>query len=131
MTDRSQRRAEARRLAKKMKKQDQSTPAVEPAHTQTPVQESTVSPAQLAANQANAKLSTGPSSPEGLATSSRNNFRHGLTQTEGDLVILEDESAEDYSHALAEFQKDGSPKPPPSVISSNAWPAASGFAAEP
>ena len=54
MTDRQKRRAEARKLAKKQNKE--------------------ISPAQQAANESNAQLSTGPTSIEGLAISSRNNF---------------------------------------------------------
>jgi hypothetical protein len=86
MTDRQKRRREARKLAKKQ-----------------------ISPAQLAANQANAQLSSGPSTPEGKAISSQNNFRHGLTQTEGDLVLLEGESKEAYLKSLAGFQKEWNP----------------------
>ena len=36
------------------------------------------SPAQLAANRANAQLSTGPRTEQGKAISSRNNFKHGF-----------------------------------------------------
>jgi len=89
MTDRQKRRLEARKLAKKENKQ--------------------ISEAQLAANQANSKLSTGPSSPDGIAISSRNNFRHGLTQTEGELTFLEGESKEAYAKNLADFQKEWKP----------------------
>ncbi len=89
MTDRQKRRREARKLAKKDKKE--------------------ISPAQLAANQANAQLSSGPSTPEGKAISSQNNFRHGLTQTEGDLILLEGESQEAYAKSLADFQKEWQP----------------------
>src|SRR5207248_7296484 len=35
-------------------------------------------PAQIAANQANAQRSTGPRTPEGKAISAMNNFRHGF-----------------------------------------------------
>jgi hypothetical protein len=70
---------------------------------------SRLSEAQLAANRANAKLSTGPTTPEGRAVSARNNFRHGLTQVKGDLVLLETESKDDYSRALAEFQAEWQP----------------------
>jgi hypothetical protein len=87
MTDRQKRRREARKLAKKQ-----------------------ISPAQLAANQANAQLSTGPSTPEGKAISSQNNFRHGLTQSEGDLILLESESKEAYAKSLAGFQAEWKPK---------------------
>jgi hypothetical protein len=70
---------------------------------------SQLSEAQLAANRANAKLSTGPTTPEGRAISARNNFRHGLTQVEGDLILLETESKDEYSRALAEFQAEWQP----------------------
>ncbi len=89
MTDRQKRRAEARRQAKKATKE--------------------VSQAQLAANQANSQHSTGPKTEEGKAISAQNNFRHGLTQTEGDLVFLEGESKELFTKALAEFQKEWKP----------------------
>jgi len=90
MTDRQRRRREARRIAKGGAKKETSQ-------------------AQLAANQANAQLSTGPSSPEGKAVSSQNNFRHGLTQSESDLTFLEGESAEQYAKNLAGFQKEWKP----------------------
>jgi hypothetical protein len=68
-----------------------------------------ISEAQLAANQANAKLSTGAVTPEGKAASSRNNFRHGLTYTEGDLALLPDENKNEYLQALEDFQKEWKP----------------------
>ncbi len=89
MTERQKRRAEARRQAKKENKE--------------------ISTAQLAANQANAQLSTGPKSGEGKAISAQNNFRHGLTQTEGDFVFLEGESQQAYAKSLAGFQKEWKP----------------------
>jgi len=89
MTERQKRRLDARRLAKQANKE--------------------ISQAQLAANQANAQLSTGPSSPEGKAISAQNNFRHGLTQTEADLTFLEGESQEAYLKNLAGFQKEWKP----------------------
>ena len=42
--------------------------------------------AQIAANRANAQLSTGPKTEEGKARSSRNNLRYGLTSRE--FVVL-------------------------------------------
>jgi hypothetical protein len=89
MTDRQKRRLEARKLAKQQNKE--------------------ISQAQLSANQANAQLSSGPSTPEGKAISSQNNFRHGLTQNDGDLILLEGESQEAYAKSLAGFQKEWKP----------------------
>jgi len=68
-----------------------------------------VSEAQLAANQANAQKSTGPVTPEGKAASSRNNFRHGLTYTSGDLAMMPDENKDEYLQALEDFQKEWKP----------------------
>ncbi len=55
------------------------------------------SAAQIAANQANAQLSTGPASPEGKATSSRNALKTGLT---GHTVLLPGDDAELYAAKL-------------------------------
>jgi hypothetical protein len=74
-----------------------------------PTPEFTVSELQLAANRANAKLSTGPTSPTGKAKSARNNFRHGLTQNEGDIILLETESQDDYNEALLAFLDEWKP----------------------
>jgi hypothetical protein len=49
-------------------------------------------PAQVAANQANSKLSTGPTSAEGKARSSRNSFKHGLYSKQ--LVLPDEDPAE-------------------------------------
>jgi hypothetical protein len=76
------------------------------------VPEPTISEAQLAANRANAKLSTGPTSSTGKAASSRNNFRHGLTQNEGNIILLETESQEDYNEALLAFLDEWKPATP-------------------
>ena len=103
MTDRQKRRAEARKQAKKLNRTAESV-SQEGSQVSPPV-----SPAQQAANQANAQLSTGPTSAEGIAISSHNNFRHGLTQTEGDLILLEGESKEEYSKRFAEFEKEWNP----------------------
>jgi hypothetical protein len=50
------------------------------------------SPAQIAANQANARLSTGPVTPEGKARVAQNAVRHGLTAKH--LVVRDDEREE-------------------------------------
>lgn len=54
--------------------------------------------AQILANQANAKLSTGPATEEGKARSARNNFRHGLAS--GQLIVAGEDPA--AFEALAE-----------------------------
>jgi hypothetical protein len=81
--------------------------AAEPA-----VIEAAISEAQLAANRANAKLSTGPFSSAGKAKSSRNNFRHGLTQNEGNILLLENESQDEYNEALLAFLEEWKPATP-------------------
>ena len=48
------------------------------------------SPAQLAANRANAARSTGPQTPEGKARSARNAVKHGFTASTFAVVRLED-----------------------------------------
>ena len=68
----------------------------------------TPSPEKLAANQANALLSTGPKTPEGKRNSSLNAVNHGLTARE--LVIApEDQPEFDELHSayLAELQPQG------------------------
>ena len=64
------------------------------------------SPAQLAANAANAQLSTGPRTAEGKARSSQNARTHGLTSR--DLVIQPDER-EEFDEMLHGFQADIQP----------------------
>jgi hypothetical protein len=68
----------------------------------------TPSPEKLAANQANAQLSTGPKTPQGKKASSLNAVKHGLTARE--LVICpEDQPAFEELHTayLAELQPAG------------------------
>jgi hypothetical protein len=68
----------------------------------------TPSPEKLAANQANAQLSTGPKTPEGKKASSLNAVKHGLSARE--LVIRPEERSEfEELHAayLAEIQPQG------------------------
>jgi len=64
--------------------------------------------AQILANRQNAANSTGPKTPDGKQTSSRNATRHGLT---GVFNVLPHENAEDYTDLAArlrdEFQPDG------------------------
>ncbi len=58
------------------------------------------SQAQVAANQANAQLSTGPKSPEGKAKSSRNALKTGLT---GRTIMLAKDQAEIYEHHILNY----------------------------
>ncbi len=68
----------------------------------------TTTPAQIAANQANALHSTGPQSDEGKAASSRNNLRHGLA---GAFSVLdwedEDAFARLHTRLLCEHAPEG------------------------
>ena len=81
-------------------------------HAEDPESRSTISEAQLAANRVNAKLSHGPVTEAGRAKSSRNNFRHGLTQNEGSIILLESESPEEYNEALLGFLNEWKPATP-------------------
>ena len=58
------------------------------------------SQAQVAANQANAELSTGAKTPEGKAKSSRNALKTGLT---GHTVLLPTDDAERYEAHLLSY----------------------------
>ena len=62
---------------------------------------STATPAQIAANQANAKLSTGPKTAEGKAASSHNAVRTALT---GRTVLLPTDDVEAYQKHVARFE---------------------------
>jgi hypothetical protein len=55
-----------------------------------PCPQKQVSPAQLAANRANATHSTGPQTPEGKTRFARNSFEHGFTASTFAVVRLED-----------------------------------------
>ncbi|HEX4164888.1 MAG TPA: hypothetical protein VHZ55_05385, partial [Bryobacteraceae bacterium] len=81
MTPRSIRRAAERRAVKLARKQSQTEPRTSVSGPETGPQpsESVVSEARLAANQANAQLSTGPRTEEGKARSSANAITTALT----------------------------------------------------
>jgi len=74
--------------------------------TQNP---SAVSPAQLAANRANAQLSTGPRTEAGLAKSSKNAVKSALT---GRTVLLPTDDVEEYARFLADFEQHHKPVGP-------------------
>ena len=61
-----------------------------------------LSDAQLAANRANAQLSTGPTSEDGKTTSSKNALKTGLT---GRTVLLPTDDAALYEAHVAHFEK--------------------------
>jgi hypothetical protein len=62
--------------------------------------------AQLVANRANAKLSTGPKTEEGKAASSKNNLRHGFA---GTFMILPWEKQEEFDTLLAGLRAEHQP----------------------
>jgi hypothetical protein len=64
------------------------------------------SPARLAANRANAQLSTGPKTPEGKAKASLNAVKSALT---GHTVLLPTDDAEEYQRHLLAYRKDLEP----------------------
>lgn len=92
MTPRSIRRAAERKalkLARKAARLAENAPASEIPEPPTRCPErsdgSAISAAQLAANRANAQHSTGPKTPEGKVSSSRNSLKHGLAS--GEMII--------------------------------------------
>ena len=64
------------------------------------------STAQLEANRANAQLSTGPSTPEGIANAKHNATRHGLT---GKQVVIKGEDPAQYDALRQQLVHDYSP----------------------
>ncbi|HSU31750.1 MAG TPA: hypothetical protein VLJ11_10990 [Bryobacteraceae bacterium] len=69
--------------------------------------------AQLAANQANATLSTGPKTEEGKAVSSKNNFRHGLS---GRFIVQSWEESEHYDDLLDGLREEHQPATPTEAL---------------
>lgn len=69
-------------------------------------QETPLSLAKLAANRANAQLSTGPTSGEGKSKSSLNAVKTALT---GRTVLLPTDDAAAYEHHVREFEKEYQP----------------------
>ncbi len=70
---------------------------------------SALSPARLAANRANAQLSTGAKTAEGKAVVSQNRWRHGLT---GEFMTLAWERAEDFEQLVADLRSEHQPVTP-------------------
>ncbi len=63
-------------------------------------------PAQIAANQKNSQLSTGPNTEEGKAASSKDDLRHGFT---GAFAILPWEKQEEFNTLLDELRAEHQP----------------------
>ena len=67
--------------------------------------------AQIAANQANSQLSTGPKTETGKATAARNNFRHGLAPS-SEFWVLPSEMQSDFDRLLDGFRDEHRPTTP-------------------
>ena len=66
---------------------------------------------QILANQENSKLSTGPTSPEGILASSQNNFRHGLAPRHHEVfTFMKDEEPAKFGELLNKLLKEHSPQ---------------------
>src|SRR5579863_1249270 len=100
MTPRQQRRLE-QKLARKAAKHEQNlTLQEEEVFPRTPPPP--LSEAKLAANRANAHLSSGPVTDSGKQIVSQNAVRHGLT---GKFQVMPDESQEDFDELLAGYRR--------------------------
>ena len=66
--------------------------------------------AQIAANQANAKLSSGPTTEAGKAASSKNHVIHGLSYRGGMFVLLPWESAQEFNDLVIDLKCEYAPK---------------------
>ena len=105
MTPRSIRRAaerKARKLARKAAREQQQLSPEQPQAETTPE----ISAARLAANRANALLSTGPRSEEGRRTSSLNAVKTGLT---GITVLLPTDADAEYQRHIAAYEEEFQP----------------------
>ena len=68
------------------------------------------SSAQIQANRSNSQHSTGPTSPEGRATSSRNALRHGLSATPEALFASDTEAQTSFALHIQKLRKDCLPE---------------------
>jgi hypothetical protein len=64
---------------------------------------------QLQANRRNARLSSGPKTPEGKATAARNSLKHGLLARN---AVLPDEDTQAFLEALAALEAENQPSGP-------------------
>jgi hypothetical protein len=118
MTPRQVRRAAERKANKQARKANQSTTQTAPAEPTEAAETmpsaaiptpKPISEAKLAANQANAQLSTGPRTDIGKQTSSKNALKTGLT---GQTVLLPTDHLPAYEALIARFQKKYNPANP-------------------
>jgi hypothetical protein len=70
---------------------------------------SSISPAQLTANRANSKLSTGPKTETGRAISSQNRTIHGLARHNGTFVLLSSEDPIGFESLKASLAEEHQP----------------------
>ncbi len=110
MTPRSLRRAAERKQQKFLQKQNRALAMAETFSSPEPDTAPEIirepSHAQLAANRANAQLSTGPASSEGKARSSLNAVKTGLT---GRTVLLPTDDAAAYQQHVHQFEQEYRP----------------------
>jgi hypothetical protein len=109
MTARSIRRAAERKalkLARKAARDQQPTSSAVPPAPAQAEEAPAISPNRLAANRANARLSTGPRSEEGKRTSSLNAVKTALT---GATVLLSTDDAANYQRHIAAYEKELQP----------------------
>jgi hypothetical protein len=71
--------------------------------------ESQLSPARLAANQANAQLSSGPTSEIGKSISSQNRVSHGLARHNGNFKLLASEDQSAFQNLVAALMEEHQP----------------------
>ncbi|HXK01944.1 MAG TPA: hypothetical protein VMS37_06040 [Verrucomicrobiae bacterium] len=64
-------------------------------------------PAQIAANRANAQKSTGPRTPEGKTASSMNALKHGMDAAS---IVIPGEDPADYERIASEYRRDLDPR---------------------
>jgi hypothetical protein len=102
MTPRSIRRAAERKAQKLARKAERTTPEAQT----PPVAPVLISKARLAANRANAHLSTGPTTPEGKAKVSLNAVKTALT---GATVLLPTDDAAEYQCHIARYEQEFKP----------------------
>jgi hypothetical protein len=110
MTPRQQRRLE-QKLARKAEKRARKTEVAGPAtptttRSELPISPALISEAKLAANRANAQLSTGPITEAGRTAVSQNATKHGLT---GKFKVLPSESQSEFDELLAGFLESEAP----------------------